>query len=89
MRAAQNMQIHKFFLSAKWTHHIMYTSHKTLYSVNPRQKKVHHSADRSSGVFFLTASGFLRQKTDLEMTMGGTVRSVYIQYIFFEANVLQ
>ena len=45
-------------------------------SGKPHAKIVHHSANRSSGVVFLTASGFLPKKTVLWKTKGGTVPSL-------------
>ena len=57
-----------------------YNVHLTQNSVQckPNTKIVHHSANRGSGVFFLIASGFLQQKTDVVMTKGAAVNSLSI-----------
>ena len=76
MRAGQYMQIHNCFKKCELDP--PYTVHLTQNSVQckPHTKKVHHSANRGSGVVFLIASGFLQQKTDVVTTKGAAVNSL-------------
>ena len=53
----------------------------------PHTKLVHHAAKRGSGVIFLVASGFLKQKTDLVTTKEAAVNSLYINILWLEHSV--
>ena len=83
MRVGQNMQIHNFLKSVKWTQPIGYNVHLKQNSAQckPQTKIIHHSANRGSGVVFLIASSFLQQKTDVVTTKGAAVNSLYINIL--------
>ena len=68
------------------TNKVQYTPSMVYTHLPPPPKKkniILNTADRSSGVVFSIASGFLRQKTDLEKTKEVAVTSVLIHILWF------